>query len=149
MHTHRVDVRWKNSPIIVKADHDFFGLGGGFTGGERCQKFIEQFLKKAHIFADEQIQQLQTVVTIDLKEIKVASRADARRPLTVLKVNGVALMFLRPDQAKEKGLLFKLCPHDGVRLTEPNHFGLEVSRFNASVPLSAMEFLEEPEQAVA
>lgn len=149
MHSHKSEVRTKNPAILQQANHDFFGLGGGLTGGERSLKFIKRFLAKAKIFADEPTPGAQTVITIDFKEIKVASRADTRRPLTLLKLNGVALMYLRPDHAKNIGILLKVCPHHGVRLTDRKTFDLEVSRFNSSVRMSDMAQGDEPEEKAA
>jgi len=149
MHTHPVDVRVKNRKVLIDADVKFFGLGGGLTGGERCLKFSNEFLKKAKIFADEPISGYPTLVTIDFKKVKIASRADNKRPLTVLKVNGVALMLLRPDDEKDEGILFKICPHDGVRLVDYTHFVREVSSFNTTVPISEMMAEADEEKADA
>lgn len=152
MHTHRVDVRVKNpenNGVLIEADHKFFGLGGGLSGSERCVKYITEFLKKARIFADESTSEHPTTITLDFKEIKIATRVDNQRPLTVDTVSGVALMFLRPDEEKDEGLLFKICPHNGVRLVDLAHFKREVSSFNINVPISEMAAETEAEKAVA
>ena len=139
MHKHPVSIRWKDTPGLKEADHHFEKINGK-TGGDRCKVLVEKFVEQSKIFADPAFRgkgtTLKTTVTIDAKEVKFVDGTDVRRPLTLLKVNGVALMLCRPDQEKVVGLLFKLCPHDGVPLSSRDQIDSEISKFNRSLPRS-------------
>lgn len=147
MYSHPVSRHWKNEGLLQRAAHVFSGAPGSKDGGERVKALIERFLLKGKIFADEPtIEQgtaVPTKVTIDLKEIKVPTRFEGRganrRPLTLIKLNGVALLLLRPDPEKEEGVIFKLCPHEKVALTIGEFFDQEIDKFNRSVPVSLMQ----------
>jgi hypothetical protein len=142
MHKHPVNVSWKNEAALKEADHHFASIHDK-KGGVRCQALIAAFIRQSSIFADRPMRgkgtTSKTNITIDIKKVKVATDADGRAPLTLLKLNGVALMLCRPDQEKKQGLLFKICPHDMVGLANRAHFDSEISRFNASLPSGILQ----------
>ncbi len=135
MHKHPVITRIKNAGLLKRADAEFESILG-IKGGERCQNIVESFVEQAAIFADPPHEGSTTVVTLDLKEVKIVFDAPSARPLALIRPNndGVALMLCRPDLQSEYGLLYKICPHDRVLLTIDELFAREVSRFNRLEP---------------
>lgn len=135
MHKHPVNISWKKNTNGLSEARSIFKKVNRLDGAERCVQIVEGLIRSRRLFEDKPPRAkgftLHTEVTIDPKTVKIADGADNKRPVTLLKLNGVALLLVRPDLDDPRGLLLKVCPHNGVRLLlDRSKFLSEISEYN-------------------